>query len=236
MSRCDMKGLISSSPWSEMALAARWLLSPRRIRQIITDVNRPPYYDDALFHVLSLPVSISARCQMTAAEIQILLAERHIPSAVVAERWRLSLRRVGQIIGSDHRPLYIDDAFMSLPARSECESFEWLTNYELSVADLSVRWGISVRRLTWMLTNALPDGYLHDAIRGAAIRCKGQSGGVEPIGLRQRLFAMGWGSAELSLRWGLTSRRINQIFSSPTPIFVDAFFFLSLGSQTRCCL
>lgn len=233
MSPCDMKDLISSSPWSEVSLAVRWQLSSRRIRQIITDANRPIYYDDAISHVLLLPVSMTARCQMTAVEIQVLLAERNIPSAVVAERWQLSLRRVGQMIGGDHRPLYIDDAFLSLPARSGCESFEWLTNHELSVAELSVRWAISVRRLTWMLTNALPDGYLHDAIRGAAIRCKGQSGGVEPTGMRQRLFAMGWGSAELSLRWGLTSRRINQIFSSPTPIFIDAFFFLSLGSQTN---
>ena len=135
MSPCDMKDLISSSPWSEVSLAVRWQLSSRRIRQIITDANRPLYYDDAISHVLSLPLSMEVRHQMTAEEIQILLAERHIPPCVVAERWRLSLRRVGQMIAGANRPLYIDDAFLSLPARSGSESFAWLTSHELSVGN-----------------------------------------------------------------------------------------------------
>ncbi len=233
MSPCDMKALISSSPWSEVALAARWRLSPRRIRQIISDANRPIYYDDAISYVLLLPVSMIARCQMTAAEIQILLAERHIPSVVVAERWRLSLHRVGQMVRSDHRPLYVDDAFLSLPARSGHEIFEWLTSHELSVAQLSVRWGISVRRLTRMLAGALSDGYLHDATRGAARRCRSKRCSVETATLRQNLLAAGWGSVELSRRWGVTTRRINQILSNPDPIFIDAFFFLLVDGQAN---
>lgn len=46
---------IEERGWNPELLGVRWGLSKRRIQQIIADVDRPRYYDDA---VMNLPILI----------------------------------------------------------------------------------------------------------------------------------------------------------------------------------
>lgn len=49
------KAEIKRRGWHFNALAIRWGMSERRVRQIIADADRPRYYDDA---VTALPIII----------------------------------------------------------------------------------------------------------------------------------------------------------------------------------
>ncbi|MGL5538808.1 hypothetical protein CF123_17755 [Aeromonas veronii] len=48
MTKEEIKALLKKKGWTQRALADRWELTERRIGQMISDPNRPGYYDDAL--------------------------------------------------------------------------------------------------------------------------------------------------------------------------------------------
>lgn len=47
---------LESRGWTQDMLAKRWGITKRRVQQLIADVDRPRYYDDA---VMALPVVLT---------------------------------------------------------------------------------------------------------------------------------------------------------------------------------
>ncbi len=200
VSHSDIKEALQSSDWAVGDLAVRWGLSTRRVRQIIADIDPPAYYGDAIGHVVTIPVSRGQRKQMSPDEIHALLAERQISPSFVARRWRLSLRRVGQMITSEQRPLYLDDAFLFLPAKQKSATFQLLESKGWHISELSKRWGIPALRLAKALSAAKPNSYWYDGVAGLPKRNDEGSPSLNLVTLRDDLLQIGWSCAALSRR------------------------------------
>ena len=51
MERLDpaqIKAILKQKGWKAKEVACRWEISERRMSQIVTDIHRNPYYDDAI--------------------------------------------------------------------------------------------------------------------------------------------------------------------------------------------
>lgn len=241
----QFSGLIRSNHIPVLHLAARWGVSDRRIRQIVSDPERPAYYDDALrFAVTNMTASElpCPRAQLSSAEFCAAVVSKGWTPKLLASRWGLSGRRVYQMTTGNRRPLYLDDAVLFLPdiSMSQCDiecdhasyrppvaqQIESLSRRGWTAERLAIRWGMPAGSVNALLYNPNRSVSVDDATSLLAPYFDGaKQVRLDGPEIRRLLADKGWKPSTLALRWNLSSRRINQLVSDldRPAIYNDAF-------------